>query len=78
MVQLIFCHTSKEQDVTVTGKFHNMSSPSAMIQDLCWRDLNQRRVDSRLCMLDKISQCLVNISIGQFLKYNRNGVHVHT
>ena len=49
-----------------------------MIQDLGWRDLNQCRVDSRLCMLYKISQGLVDIPIGQFLKYNRNGVHFQT
>ena len=55
-----------------------MSSPSAMIQELGWRDLNQRRVDSRLCMLYKISQGLVDIPIGQFLKCNRNGVHFQT
>ena len=30
----------------VTGRFHNMSSSTAMIQDLGWRDLNQRRADS--------------------------------
>ena len=39
----------------VTGRFNNMSSLSAMIQDLGWRNLNQRRADSRLCMLYKIS-----------------------
>ena len=62
----------------VTGRFHNMSSPSAMIQDLGWRDLNQRRADSRLCMLYKISQGLVDIPIGQYLKYSRDGVHFQT
>ena len=45
----------------VTGRFHNMSSPSAMIQDLGWRDLNQRTADSRLCMLHTISKGLVHI-----------------
>ena len=62
----------------VTGRFHNMSSPSAMIQDLGWRDLNQRRANSRLCMLYKISQGLVDIPIGQYLKYSRDGVHFQT
>ena len=62
----------------VTGRFHNMSSPSAMIQDMGWRDLNQRRADSRLCMLYKISQGPVDIPIGQFLRYNRDGVHFQT
>ena len=43
----------------VTGRFHNMSSVSDMLSDLGWRDLNQRRVDSRLCMAYKIvhGQC---------------------
>ena len=45
----------------VTGRFHNMSSPSAMIQDLGWRNLNQHRADSRLCILYKLSQGLINI-----------------
>ena len=62
----------------VMGRFDNMSSPSARIQDLGWRDLNQRSVNSRLCMLYKISQGLLGIPIGQFLKYNRNGVHFQT
>ena len=62
----------------VTGRFHNMSSPSAMIQDLGWRDLNQRRADSRLCMLYKISQGLVDIPISQYLKYSRDGGHFQT
>ena len=43
-----------------------------------WRDLNQRRADSRLCMLYKISQGLVDIPIGQFLRYNTEGVHFQT
>ena len=56
-----------------------MSSLSAMIQDMGWRDLNQRGADSRLlCMLYKISQGLVDIPIGQFLRYNRDGVHFQT
>ena len=38
----------------VTGRFH-MSSVSDMLSDLGWRDLNQRRVDGRLCMACKNS-----------------------
>ena len=57
----------------VTGRFHNTSHVSDMLQHLGWRDLNQRSVDSRLCMLYKIRQGLVDIPIGQFLKFQRNG-----
>ena len=62
----------------VTGRFHNTSHVSDMLQHLGWRDLNQRRVDSRLCMLYKIRQGLVDIPIGQFLKFQRNGVNFQT
>ena len=62
----------------VTGRFHNMSSPSTMIQELGWWDLNQHRADSRLCMLYKISQGLVDIPIRLYLKYSRDGVHFQT
>ena len=59
----------------VTGGFHNTSHVSDTLQHLGWRDLNQRRVDSRLCMLYKIRHGLVDIPIGQFLKFQRNGVN---
>ena len=36
---------------------------SAMIQDMGWRDLHQRRADSRLCIPYKISQGLVDIPL---------------
>ncbi len=62
----------------VTGRFHNMSSVSDMLSDLGWRDLNQRRVDSRLCMAYKIVHGLVAIPIGQFIKVQRDGVHLQT
>ena len=61
----------------VTGRFHNMSSSSTMIQDLGRRD-NQHRTDCRLCMLYKISQGLVDIPISQYLKNSRDGVHFQT
>ena len=62
----------------VTGRFHNMSSVSDMLSDLGWRDLNQRRVDSRLCMAYKIVHSLEAIPIGQFIKVQRDGVHLQT
>ena len=62
----------------VTGRFHNMSSVSDMLSDLRWRDLNQRRGDSRLCMAYKIVHGLVAIPIGQFIKVQRDSVHLQT
>ena len=62
----------------VTGRFHNTSHASDMLQHLGWRDLNQRRVDSRLCMLYKIRHGLVDIPIGHFFKFQRNGVNFQT
>jgi hypothetical protein len=59
----------------VTGRYHNTSSVSNMLQDLGWRDLSQRRVDNRLCMLYKVTHGLVDIPIGQFLTLNRDGIH---
>ena len=55
-----------------------MSSVSDMLSDLGWRDLNQRRVDSRLCMAYKIVHGFVAIPIGQFIKVQRDGVHLQT
>ena len=55
-----------------------MSSVSDMLSDLGWRDLNQRRVDSRLCMAYKRVHGLVAIPIGQFIKVQRDGVHLQT
>ena len=60
----------------VMGRFHNTSSVSNMLSDLGWRDLNQRRVDSRLCMAYKIVHGLVAIPIGHFIKIQRDGVHL--
>ena len=46
------------------------------LQDLGWRSLSQRRVDQRLCMVYKIVNGLVAIPIGQYIKLQRNGVHL--
>ena len=53
----------------VTGRFHNMLSVSDMLSDLGWRDLNHRRVDSRLCMAYKIVHDLVAILLARLLKF---------
>ena len=60
----------------VTGRYHNTSSVTDMLGDLGWRDLAQRRVDSRLTMLFKITRGLVNIPIGQYITIQRDGIHI--
>lgn len=60
----------------VTGRFHNTSSVSNMISDLGWKDLAQRRAVSRLTMLFKITKGLVDIPIGFYVNFQRNGVHL--
>ena len=47
-----------------------------MLNDLGWRDLCQRRVDSRLCMAYKVVHGLVAIPVGHFIKVQRDGVHL--
>ena len=60
----------------VTGRHHNTSSVSNMLQKLGWRGLEQRRADSRLVMMYKIVHNFVDIPFGHFLTFNRNGVHI--
>ena len=60
----------------VTGRYHNTSSVTDMTNDLGWRDLAQRRADSRLTMLYKITRGLVDIPIGCYVSFQRNGVHL--
>ena len=43
----------------VTGCYHNTPSVTDMLKSLDWRTLEQRRVDSRLCILYKIRNHLV-------------------
>ncbi len=60
----------------VTGRYHNTSSVTNMLSQLGWRDLSQRRTDSRLVMMYKITRGLVDIPIGQYVRYHRNGIHL--
>lgn len=60
----------------VTGRYHNTSSVTDMLNDLEWRDLAQRRVDSRLAMMFKITRGLVDIPIGVYVRVQRDGVHL--
>ena len=46
------------------------SSVTAMLEDLSWRFLNQRRIDSRLVMLYKVTYDLVAIPASQYLTRN--------
>ena len=54
------------------------SSISAMMKDLNWRPLDQRRIDSRLIMLHKVTYDLVAIPASQYLTRNtRLSRHIH-
>ena len=54
------------------------SSISAMMKDLNWRPLDQRRIDSRLIMLYKVTYDLVAIPAFQYLIGNtRLSRHIH-
>jgi len=48
----------------VLNRFHNTSSVTAMMNDLAWKSLEQRRTCSRLCTMYKIHHGLVAISPG--------------
>ncbi|MCG7878229.1 MAG: reverse transcriptase family protein [Candidatus Thiodiazotropha endolucinida] len=52
----------------VTGRYHNTSHVTDMLHSLDWRTLEQRRVDSRLCMLYKIRNRLVAIEEEDYLQ----------
>jgi hypothetical protein len=60
----------------VTGRYQYKASVSDMLRELEWRQLAQRRVDSRLCMMYKIVHGLVNIPIGTYCKLQRNNVYL--
>lgn len=46
----------------VTGRYHNKSSVSNMINDLNWKSLQSRRRDARLLMFFKMEHSLVDIN----------------
>ena len=52
----------------VTGRYYNTSSVTGMLHSLDWRTLEQRRVDSRLCVLYKIRNRLVAVEEGDYLQ----------
>ena len=51
----------------VTGDYRYTSKVSTMLQDLNWRPLDQRPIDSRLVLLYKVSYDLVAIPAGDYL-----------
>ena len=51
----------------VLGRFHNTSSVTNMLDQLEWRNLQQRRADIRLTMLYKLRNGLLNIDPSQYL-----------
>ena len=54
------------------------SSVTAMLKDLNWRPLDQRRIDSRLVMMYKVTYDLVAIPASDFLVRNtRASRHIH-
>ena len=54
------------------------SSVTAMMKDLNWRPLDQRRIDSRLIMLYKVTYDLLAIPASQYLTRNtRLSRHIH-
>ena len=54
------------------------SSITAMLKDLYWRPLDQRRIDSRLVMLYKVTYDLDAIPASQYLTRNtRLSKHIH-
>ena len=54
----------------VTRDYQYTSSVSKMLQDLNWRTLDQRRIDSRLVLLYKVTYDLVAIPASDYLIRN--------
>ena len=54
----------------VTRDYRYTSSVSAMLRDLNWRTLDQRRIDSRLVLLHKVTYDLVAIPASDYLIRN--------
>ena len=61
-----------------TRDYHRTSSITQMIMDLNWRTLEQRRIDSRLTLMYKITSDLVAIPAADYLiPNNRQSRHNH-
>ena len=62
----------------VTGDFGQQSSVSAMLKDLNWTTLEERRYQSRLAMMFKIHQNLVDIREDQYLSPSSSTTRGHS
>ena len=60
----------------VTGRYHNTSSVTDMLNQLGWRSLALRRVDSRLVTLFKITKGIMDIPMGNKVQFQRDGIHL--
>ena len=61
-----------------TRDYRYTSSVTAMLKDLNWRPLDQRRIDSRLVMMYKVTYDLVAIPASVYLVRNtRTSRHIH-
>ena len=53
-----------------TRDYRYTSSATAMLKDLNWHPLDQRRIDSRLVMMYKVTYVLVAITASDYLVRN--------
>ena len=62
----------------VTRDYHYASGVTSMLQDLNWSALDQRRIDSRLIMMYKVTHDLIAIPASDYLTPNlRQSRHIH-
>ena len=59
---------SKFPEPCWSGMTLQAASVTEMLHSLEWRTLEQRRVDSRLCMIYKIRNCLLAVEEGDYLQ----------
>ena len=61
-----------------TREYRYTSSVTVMLKDLNWRLLDQRRIDSRLVLMYKVTYDLVAIPASDYLVWNtRTSQHIH-
>ena len=62
----------------VMGDYKTTSSTSKMISDLGWESLQQRRSDTRLVMMYRITHCLIDITASTYLHPSTLSTRGHT
>ena len=62
----------------VMGDYKTTSSTTKMISDLGWEPLQQRRSDTRLVMIYRITHCLVDITASTYLHPSSLSTRGHT